>query len=606
MKPLAEQGKGHKIVADEQKLLARVSSALSALNVEQSGAPDYDSALINLRDQIADAKPEDLAPLVEQMSRISAIAQRYGRGRDLPVDPESPYFAHMRLVEDERKRDVLIGKHGFIDRSQNIQIVDWRNAPVSRIYYRYEEGDDYEEAFGTRDVEGLIEARRTVTIDQGKLIRISCPQGLFVSNAEGEWFEDDAGPTHRLSGGQGKALRPPRVRRASKESRLGAESPLRLRADKHLPEIAALIDPVQFDLITQPESGLVVLQGGAGTGKTTVALHRVAYLSFQRPKLFRPQRMLVVVPGEAMLAYISGVLPSLGVEGVNVSTGASWFRRTRQKVVPDAPRVYNADTPIAVLRFKKHPVMLHVVDAFVRGQVSWADKALREAVDGVDRAEEILAEWERLGTSPLAARVQTLKKWLVAQRDLPAVTKHQAEAVLRRLNRRVRDVVSDWSEMLTDFGFLSNVVNDTCSGAFTERDLRQVTAWCSRQTEELPDIPKKGKDDEIDPYLSVDGRDERKVAVAGHLDPPDDGILLYLDLIKWGELMPAGSKKRISFEHVVVDEAQDLTALELKVLIRVAGKRRSVTLAGDTAQRLVFDNALRELGVASFLAGCPP
>ena len=62
------------------------------------GAPDFDAELIDLRDQIAEAKPEDIAALVEQMTRISAVAQRYGKGRDLPLDPNVPYFAHMRLM----------------------------------------------------------------------------------------------------------------------------------------------------------------------------------------------------------------------------------------------------------------------------------------------------------------------------------------------------------------------------------------------------------------------------------------------------------------------------------------------------------------------------
>ena len=59
------------------------------------------------------------------------------------------------------------------------------------------------------------------------------------------------------------------------------------RADKHLPEIAAMIDPRQFELITRPSSGLVVIQGGAGSGKTTIGLHRLAYLAYQEPKRFR-------------------------------------------------------------------------------------------------------------------------------------------------------------------------------------------------------------------------------------------------------------------------------------------------------------------------------
>ena len=60
-------------------------------------------------------------------------------------------------------------------------------------------------------------------------------------------------------------------------ARLGVGADRKIRIDKHLPEIAALLDAAQFDLITRP--GLVVIQDSAGSGKTTVGLHRAAYLA---------------------------------------------------------------------------------------------------------------------------------------------------------------------------------------------------------------------------------------------------------------------------------------------------------------------------------------
>src|SRR5580765_2869182 len=131
------------LIAEEEQLLARVRDRLAAQAGEGGGIGlglDQIRELIDLRDQVAEAKPEDLAPLLGQMTRASAIAARRGRGRELPIDPASPYFAHLRLREGGKERDVLIGKRGHIDRAAGVQIVDWRNAPVSRIYYRYDEG----------------------------------------------------------------------------------------------------------------------------------------------------------------------------------------------------------------------------------------------------------------------------------------------------------------------------------------------------------------------------------------------------------------------------------------------------------------------------------
>ena len=90
MKQLIEDAPSTTIIEEELRLLARVSSVLSEISSQVAGAPDFNNALINLRDQIAEAKPEDIGALVEQMMRISAIAQRYGKGRDLPVNPTRP------------------------------------------------------------------------------------------------------------------------------------------------------------------------------------------------------------------------------------------------------------------------------------------------------------------------------------------------------------------------------------------------------------------------------------------------------------------------------------------------------------------------------------
>src|SRR4029079_110014 len=113
--------------------------------------------------------------------------------------------------------------------------------------------------------------------------------------------------TPTLHGGMGKAARPVAV--GGVKGKLGVHAGVH-RADKGLPEIAALIDKEQFELITQPESGFVVIQGGAGSGKTTVALHRIAYLSSQDARRFRPSHTLFVVPSQALVRYVSGVLPS--------------------------------------------------------------------------------------------------------------------------------------------------------------------------------------------------------------------------------------------------------------------------------------------------------
>ena len=188
--------------------------------------------------------------------------------RDRPqVDPGSPYFAHMRLRENGEPRDLCLGKATRIQRG--IRIIDWRNAPISRVFYQYRQGEEYEEQVGDRTLEGVVEARRTVAIQQGALTRVDAPEGSYAKRKDGEW-EHLEKHAPKLAGGEGTALQFHKAGSAG-HRRLGTNlAGHRRRVDKRLPDIAGLIDPEQFALITKPTSGFVVIRGTAGSGKTTV------------------------------------------------------------------------------------------------------------------------------------------------------------------------------------------------------------------------------------------------------------------------------------------------------------------------------------------------
>lgn len=164
---------------------------------------------------------------------------------------------------------------------------------------------------------------------------------------------------------------------------------------------------------------------------------------------------------------------------------------------------------------------------------------------------------------------------------------------MRRWKQRADDVLTDWSELLTDPVALAEGFEGVADVSL--RDLERTVAWVKRQV--TPPPPPALDDDDGNPVETVDGRpvEDDDLDPGGRLDDEDDPILIRLCQLKRGGLvLPDGDE--LSWNHVAIDEAQDRSALEVSVLVEAVQSpdgepgSRSVTIAGDTAQRLVFDN----------------
>ncbi len=566
---------GRRIVGAELEILARVQARLTR---EAEATPhemeDLDAALIELRDAIAEAKEEDVPSLIDQMHQVAALSKKRGKGRSLPIDPKSPYFGHLRLKEARsgRTRDVLIGRHTLLDDGDGVTIVDWRNAPVSRLYYRYEEEDEYDEEFDERSIEGQILIRRSLAVSQGELRRVAAPQGTFAVNGRGQWREAEGSAIPTLEGGSGKATRYDK----GKLGVNGDDEPL--RADKHLQEITALIDKQQFELITRPESGIVLIQGGAGSGKTTVALHRVAYLAFQDPKRFSVGKMLIVVFNEALVEYIRHVLPSLGVDGVTVTTYRRWSSQLIKRTKLSIPIRHTDATPDAVVRFKKHPVVIRMIEELVGEQLDDVRAQLQDKAGSRPQGEEIVAQWDKLERLPPAGRVERMLEWLAKGpgRGLPPKTKAPATTILRAAMESVNDIVADFLELNTAEDRIRAAIGEHARDTFSDNDIGVIVRWCAKKA-----------------ALDLDeGEDPKSLPSESLLDEEDDAILLRLMQVKQGGLFVGG--KRFEYEHVVIDEAQDLCPLEVRVMLDTVSEGKSVTIAGDRAQKMIFDNGFSD------------
>lgn len=437
-------------LADTRRRLAQIPPAKTA-----SEAPII-RELERIRERLLSGdENKDLSALTEQYHNQSAILNQLRRaGPATPVDANSPYFAHLRLEEEGRRRDLFLGRATCLEKG--VRIVDWRDAPISRIFYGYRQGEEYDEEISGRERSGSVVARRMVRIRDGVLERVQAPEGDFTLDASrpSGWRRNATG-TPKLAGGEAAALRYDDAG-AALARRLGEGHDGRsLRADKHLPEITSLIDPTQFDLITRPAAGYLVIRGSAGSGKTTVALHRIAYLAFDDPRIDGPET-LVVVFSRALARYVAHVLPSLGLDAVRIATYREWVHEVRRQHYPRLPRGVREDTPAIVQRLKLHSALdealgrqvARVPGPATRAQAhdDWASVLTQRGLLGdvfAERAGETVTpreldrfvDWNR-------RRLEALAEWQAGDEEADAALDPEDDALLLRAwQRRVGPLV---------------------------------------------------------------------------------------------------------------------------------------------------------------------
>jgi len=334
------------IITDEETLLARVRRVLIDKLTELPATSNarLKNHLRELRDEAMEAVPDDLPRIFAEMSSVRALAERT-TAAPLP-DPDVPYFAHLRvkLATTGEERDYLLGRTSCIDTRADVRIVDWRFAPIARIFYGYREGDEFEEELPGGTTEGTVIARRVLVIERGQLTRIVGNGQSLSRDTGGTW--STAGLGAQLGGGSGTAAR---------AGSLGTGIGTLGRAGKA--DITALLDPEQFAAIhTDPSRTLLVL-GSAGSGKTTVALHRLARLAFEDKQRFPPDRLHVLVPEEGLSRLAKRLLEPLGLSGVRVETVGKWLNRRANEQFGVRKLRLCLEAPPLVTNLKRHPAL---------------------------------------------------------------------------------------------------------------------------------------------------------------------------------------------------------------------------------------------------------
>jgi DNA helicase IV len=447
-----------------------------------------------------------------------------------------------------------IGRLAVSDDDQEPLVVDWR-APVAEPFYR---------ATGMEPM-GLVRRRHFLT------------EGRRVTGIEDELF------------GAGAAEAAEDTRLALRMAGPGALlAALERTRSGRMRDIVATVQREQDEIIRAPLPGVLVVQGGPGTGKTAVALHRAAYLLYTYRFPLERQGVLVVGPNPLFLRYIEHVLPSLGESGVELTTVSG--------LVGDV-KVRGADAP-ATAKVKSDPRMARVVARAVADRqrglpddltIGFGPHRLR--LSRADSAAIVATVKRRPGTHN-ARRRQF--EGLVFRHFHTAY--QAAEARIRRVG--LRPVVDEETAEEEGLAPPIELTQDDVA-----RDLKRNIEVLTALDRMWPRLtPQQLLHDLFGarPLLALAGRNaltDDEIATLYRRRSPavedvawTDGDVALLDEARalLGPLRhrpaPGEEPDEIrAFGHIVVDEAQDLSPMQLRMLAR-RSLSGSMTVVGDIAQ----------------------
>ncbi|MBB6623234.1 AAA family ATPase [Clostridium gasigenes] len=440
---------------------------------------------------------------------------------------ESPYFGKVTFTDEEDKEEIYIGRYGLTpEESYKESVVDWR-APVASLFYKGMIGEtSYKAPNGEVPVE--ITARRQLMVKKGLL------EGYFDSDVD---VKDEI-----------------------------LQMILSSNAGEKLKDIVISIQQEQDEIIREERTKVVVVNGVAGSGKTTIALHRVAYLLYN----FREQltnKVLIFGPNDIFIDYISDVLPTLGESGISQETfvGFAYDEIGLDEPIIDSPTyledvLKGNEEVINKIKYKSSKEFITFLDEKV---AQYEEKYftitpvnfMGEEIVTVEEIEVLFNKHYKY--MPLFRRSQKVKLIITSK------LKDKRDEKVRTLNAEFKEKLASLTpeELLIEENNMDferkNKIRDIVKEVVKSKE--ELEQWISNES--IVDMYKEFMD----------------VKTLTYLDLP---AILYL-MIKLD-----GKKVKQDIRHIVIDEAQDYSFLQFLVLKELTGCK-SYTIVGDSNQRLI-------------------
>ena len=477
------------------------------------------------------------------------------RLRQLHMATGQAYFARLDFTPTGCKPETwYVGRWGVLDPvTLDPVVVDWR-APAANLYYSGQIGPmDYEAPDGC--VKGELTLKRMLTVRERRLV------SLFDSGIVSQ--------------------------EAYLQEILGTISSDRLR------EIVTTIQAEQNIVIRYPLNANLLVQGAAGSGKTTIALHRIAYLLYAFQKTLKPENMMILAPNPLFLSYISQVLPDLGVERVVQTTFEGWCREAVGSRMPKLKRESRLEKNLllsdeerrqsgALVRMKGSLAMMRKLEAWLDGlqlKVLPPSGFRMAGVTLMERPELESIFLRDLKPFPLEKRIGELKK-IVRKRVQGAVTllKDRYAGMTEQMVSKLKASVRDCPQRQEKIRELYTVRDQR----YREIDAR-AEEYLSRYRDKFP-LP-----DLTGIYRTFL---EEAAGLPDSL-PEGDPVLRQEDLPLLVLICKAvyGLKTR-QMKHIVIDECQDFSPFQVE-LLKQTNPAATFTLVGDLYQGIRSDEGIR-------------
>ncbi|MCB9029614.1 MAG: AAA family ATPase [Deltaproteobacteria bacterium] len=534
-----------KIIEEEQKALSKTYSSLEdqkdrgaiKLVTESKRARELTSELV------AAQRDEDKAQIASDESVSHQLRDMKTQElEDIDKLLKSPYFARIKLKEEingqSKSLEYKIGHAA----NPECRIIDWRKAPISKLYYEYQEGDEYFEEIQGHDREGVVTLRNTVRITRDKLQSLTCKQGSYYLEGE-EW--KSSGSQARSRGEAGSA---------------------------ELPNILSLITSDQFQMITEDAKTAVMIQGIAGSGKTTVALHRLAWLLHEDNSDLNEDEVVVLVHNKSLKNYISQTLPSMEIHGVRIATYREWAYEhlkyfIEERKATDIPLHYSTDKPPAsLMRVKTSIAIMKAIDEYIQAQSVRLVQVLNEQL-----------VWEDLpsGLKDIFSKFCSVK-------DKTGIY----VAPLRMLHELETGVRTGLTKIAKDHPKAKGLENADKVIATLLKRMQLYREDILQILNNPASIISHDQTKLIDKELVSTLYERMKRNLSDEtLEYGDETLFLRLAQLKNGGLTtPSGQIRR--YGHIVLDEAQDFSALHFATIIDSVKSNRDLTIVGDVAQSI--------------------